>query len=149
MVDLRELAFEGVITVLPMPLILVLWLLVLPRPASAEFYFCPDIDGGTYTESPSRSDCRLLAVQPPPLVYERQNSGLGVTARAAGPWPQGSVEAMAEICAAYREWIMLDRRRYAYPYDVPPPSLTPQDVKRLNNLDVLFAHRGQPNCDRQ
>ena len=125
-----------------------LFLLLTPNESSAEVYACPNVDGDTYTESPQRSDCRLLDIQPPPLVYERTYTGKGVEARPSGPWPQGSAEAQTEICGLYREWIMLGRKRYANAYDVPPHGLTPLEIIRLNNLDLLFSYRGNPNCDR-
>ncbi|MDO8355283.1 MAG: hypothetical protein Q7U76_02690 [Nitrospirota bacterium] len=129
-------------------LFLFLLLLLTPNESSAEVYACPNVDGDTYTESPQRSDCRPLDIQPPPLVYERTYTGKGVEARPSGPWPQGSAEAQTEICGLYREWIMLGRKRYANAYDVPPHGLTPLEITRLNNLDLLFSYRGNPNCDR-
>jgi|CXWL01.1.fsa_nt_gi hypothetical protein len=128
--------------------LLFLLLLLTPNESSAEVYACPNVDGDTYTESPQRSDCRPLDIQPPPLVYERTYTGKGVEARPSGPWPQGSAEAQTEICGLYREWIMLGRKRYANAYDVPPHGLTPLEITRLNNLDLLFSYRGNPNCDR-
>lgn len=132
-----------------MYVLLFLLLLTAPKDSSAEIHACPSSEGDFYTETPQRTDCRLLEIQPPALVYERQNTGTGVTARGSGPWPQGSAEAQAEICRLYREWIILGRKRYAYAYDFPPPSLTPQELNRLNNLHLLFSHRGNPNCDNK
>jgi hypothetical protein len=75
-----------------MLLILLLWLLVLPQPSSAGIYACPSIDGDTYTETPSRSDCRLLEIQPPPLVFNLPNSGHGFNADVGlGPKDQRRV----------------------------------------------------------
>jgi hypothetical protein len=114
----------------------------------AGIYACPNIDGDTYTETPSRSDCRLLEIQPPPLALGQDNSRGRVFATPSGPWPQGSAEAQAEICAAYREWISLGQKRYGFPDSVYSPSLTPQELQRVQNLDLLFAYRGRPNCAR-
>lgn len=126
-----------------------LFLLLIPNESSAEIYACPNVDGDTYTESPQRSDCRLLDIQPPALVYERTYTGMGVEARPSGPWPRGSAEAQAEICRLYREWVTLSRERYANVYDFLPHGLTPLEISRLNNLDLLFSYRGSPNCGKQ
>ena len=130
----------------------VLFLLIFlatPRESAAEIYACPNIDGETYTENPQRSDCHLLEIQPPALVYERQHAGAGVAARASGPWPQGSAEAQAEICGLYREWAALSTKRNVYFYEFPAHGLTPQELNRLYNLDLLFSHRGEPNCGKK
>jgi len=132
-----------------MYVLFLLLLLATPRESSAEIYACPNIDDETYTENPQRSDCRLLEIQPPALVYERQNTGSGVAVRASGPWPQGSTEAQVEICGLYREWATLSRKRYTDIYDFPPHGLTPQELNRLYNLDQLFSHRGEPNCGKK
>ena len=132
-----------------MYVLFLLFLLLTPNESSAEVYACHTVDGDTYTESPQRTDCRLLDIQPPALVYERTCTGKGVEARPNGPWPQGSAEAQAEICGLNREWIMLGRKRDANAYDFPPHGLTPLEITRLNNLDVLFSNRGNPNCGKQ
>lgn len=130
---------------IPMLLMLRLGLLVIPQQSSAGMYACPSIDGDTYTETPSRPDCRMLEIQPPPIGYGRDSGG-GVTARPGGPWPQGSAETQTEICAVYQEWMSLGQKRYGYPDSVYSPSLTPQDLQRVQNLDLLFSHRARPNC---
>lgn len=141
----RRILFTAPRLVTTMYILLLLLLLATPRESSAEIHACPSSDGDFFTETPQRSDCRLLEIQPPSIVYERQNIGTGVTARGSGPWPQGSAEAQAEICGLYREWTALGRKRYAYEF--PPPSLTPLELNRLNNLDLLFSGRDSPNCD--
>lgn len=129
--------------------ILLLLLLATPYDSLADVYTCPGIDGETYTKQPQKPDCRLSEIQPPALVYEQQLSGAGFTARGSGPWQQGSEEAQAKICGLYREWSNLGRKRYANAYDFPPHGLTPQELHRLHNLDLLFSHRGSPNCDKE
>lgn len=125
---------------------LVILLIAISQDASAEFFACPTIDGDTYTESPSRSDCRVLEIQPPALVYQPARYGTGVMAVPAGPWPSGPAEAQEEICKIYQEWAGLAMKRYEGLVIYPPHGLTPIELNRLNNLDLLFSHRGKPNC---
>lgn len=123
-----------------------LGLLIAPPTVSAELYACPTIDRDVYTESPSQLECRLMPIQPPALVYERANYGTGVIAIPEGPWPAGPAEAQAEICGLYREWVRLGRKRYEGLVLYPPQGLTPAELNRLYNLDLLFSHRGRPHC---
>lgn len=126
----------------------VLCFLTMPAASHAEFYACPTIDGDMYTESPSKPECRRLEVQPPALVYERKNIATGVLAGPESPWPVGTPEGQAEICGLFREWSGLARRRHA-PGELliyPPEGLTLRELNRLTNLDLLFSHRGQPDC---
>ncbi len=118
----------------------------LPSVARAEFYACPSIDGDVYTETPARSECRLMEIQPSNLMYERANTASGVLAGPEGPWPLGSAAAQAEICGLYREWAGLAKKRYEGLVLYPPHGLTPIELSRLNNLDHLFSHRGEPHC---
>jgi hypothetical protein len=132
-----------------MALTFLLWLFVIPEQSAAGMYACTSIDGNTYTETPSRPDCRLLEIQPPPVTLGQDNSRGRFFARPSAPWPQGSAEAQAEICSAYRDWISLGEKRKAYPGNIYSPSLTPQELNRVQNLDLLFSHRGRPNCARE
>lgn len=121
----------------------------MPVDSAAAVYACSGIGGDTFTETPDGSHCRLLEIQPPPLEFAGRPSGINTF--TSGPWPSGSAEAQAEICTLFREWIALTRKSNSYYWADPfPEGITPAELQRVRNLDLLFASRSRPHyCGTQ
>jgi len=116
--------------------------------SAAAVYACSRTDGDAYTETPDGSNCRLLKIQPPPLEFAGRLSGINTF--TSGPWPSGSAEAQAEICTLFRKWIAFSRKANSYWTDSFPEGITPAELQRLRNLDLLFANRSRPHyCGTQ
>ena len=115
----------------------------MPVDSDGAVYACSGIGGDTFTETPDGSRCRLLEIQPPPLEFAGRPSGINTF--TSGPWPSGSAEAQREICMLLREWIALSRMANTYWTDSFPEGITPAELQRLRNLDLLFASRSRPH----
>jgi len=116
----------------------------MPVGSAAAVYACSGAGGEVYTETPDGSNCHLLEIQPPPLEFAGRLSGINTF--TSGPWPSGSAEAQAEICTLFREWIALTGKANSYYWTDPfPEGITPAELQRLRNLDLLFANRSRPH----